>query len=153
TPEAPDSRPSASGNEPSAEDPDPIVPGYYEISGAPMRRSARAPRPAKRYESKDVFIGQNYPVDMARKKLDAQNAALKKELACALAPTTMKASIISDEGVVAAGSHPSQKAREGGPPTHPSQNAREGEASTTHPSQKTRKGGPPPAEAGTQLDY
>jgi hypothetical protein len=54
--------------------------------GCATRVTQPAATSPKRYESKDVFIGQTYPVDMARMKLDAQNEALKKEIAYALAP-------------------------------------------------------------------
>ena len=75
---------------------------------------------------------------MAQMKLDAQNLELKKEIAYALAPTTMKYSMFNEEGLVV------EK------PPQASQEAQAGEAPTTHPSQKTQKGGPPP---GPQLDY
>jgi hypothetical protein len=70
----------------------------------------------KQYESKDAGIGQAGFVDLARKKLDAQDLEFKKEIACALAPTTMKSSIITEHGVKAAPPDPSQKAAKRGAP-------------------------------------
>jgi len=78
--------------------------------------------------------------DMAHKELNAQELERKKEIAFALAPTTMKYSTFNEEGLVVA------------KPSHSSQTA-QARASATHPSQTTRKGGPPPAEPAPQLDY
>jgi hypothetical protein len=114
------------------EDAHPTSPSANDYS----KQNSLPPLP-KNYQCKDVCIGQTYPVDMARKKLDAQNLELKKELAYALAPTTMKYSMFNEEGLVV------EK------PSDPSQEARS-KASATHPSQKARKDGPPP---GPQLDY
>jgi hypothetical protein len=76
------------------------------------------------------------PGDMARKKFNAQDLERKKELAYALAPTTMKYSMFNQEGLVVERPHASQESR--------------ARASATHPSQKARKDGPSP---GPQLDY
>jgi hypothetical protein len=70
--------------------------------------------------------------DMARKKHNAQDLERKKEIAYALAPTTMKYSMFNEEGLVVERPHASQESR--------------GSASATQPSQKTREPGP-------QLDY
>jgi hypothetical protein len=75
---------------------------------------------------------------MASKKLNAQELEVKKEIAYALAPTTMKYSMFNEDGLVV------EK------PTVPTRASREWGTQATHPPQKAREGGPPP---GPQLDY
>src|SRR5262249_7336578 len=140
TPGAPDSRRSASGNNRPQSvpgkgvHPDPRVSIGQTYPVDMARMKLDAPNETMRKTGSPALAG-----DMAQKKLDAQNLELKKEIAYALAPTTMKCSTFNEDGlVVAEASHSSQEAREGeAPTTHPSQKTREGEAPTTHPSQKT----------------
>jgi hypothetical protein len=75
---------------------------------------------------------ETVPGDMARKKHNAQDLERKKEIAYALAPTTMKYSMFNEEGLVVERPHASPESR--------------ARASATQPSQKTREPGP-------QLDY
>jgi hypothetical protein len=89
-PRVPHSRPSASGNRDELE------------AGNLKREPVSQPSLPKNYQCKDACIGQTLPVDMARAKLDAQDAAMKKELAYALSPTTMSKSVITKNGVEAA---------------------------------------------------
>jgi hypothetical protein len=72
------------------------------------------------------------PGDLARKKLDAQDLERKKELAYALAPTTMKYSMFNEEGLVV------EK------PTVPTRASRE---------RGTQARASTPTDARSQLDY
>jgi hypothetical protein len=73
------------------------------------------PPTRKPYESKDIENAESAiaPPDLAQKKLNAQDLELKKQLAHAIAPTTMKSSTFNDEGfVVSKPADRSQKTRE-----------------------------------------
>ena len=73
------------------------------------------PPTRKPYESNDVENAESAiaPPDLAQKKLNAQDLELKKQLAHAIAPATMKSSTFNDEGfVVSKPADRSQKTRE-----------------------------------------